>query len=633
MVAKVDAGSATTENGHKNRTGVLALGALGVVFGDIGTSPLYAMQECFTHGLEPVAENILGVTSLIFWAVMIVVTIKYVFIVMRANNRGEGGILALMSLASSGARKRGAMGKAVAIVGMCGASLFFGDSIITPAISVLSAVEGIKVVDPEAGDLVLPVSIGILFALFLFQKHGTQKVGNYFGPIMVVWFTVLAVLGGRQIAENPQILAAANPFYALQLISNHGTLALIILGAALLAFTGAEALYADMGHFGIRPIRYAWLGLVMPSLAINYFGQGALLLADPAAAHNPFYMLAPENLRMPMIGLAAAATIIASQAVISGTFSVVKQAMQMDYLPRFEVQHTSEHERGQIYIPQINWLLCAGVLFLVLMFRSSGALAEAYGFAVAGSMLVDTLLVYSVARAVWHWPFPVAIGVFGMFLAIDIAFFTAATIKIPDGGWLPLIIGVGIFTVFLTWREGREIVRSVRRSRGRKMSSFLDTLTPERPVRVAGTAVYLSSVRSFMPQAMISNLHHNRVLHQRVIVLTIVTEEDPRIEEAARVNYESIGEGIWQATLHYGFMEIPNVMRDLAKHLPKECRVDPKTISFFIGRDKFVEGSHPLRPRWREKLFLWLSNHATEAFEYFRIPAARVVELGVQIKV
>ncbi len=618
----------------KSPQAMLALAALGIVFGDIGTSPLYAMQECFAHGLPPDPVNVFGITSLIFWSLTIVVSLKYVLIVMRADNRGEGGILALMALATSGARrKRNGRVSLIALIGLCGASLFFGDSIITPAISVLSAVEGLNVAAPHMQELVLPLTVLILLMLFLFQSKGTQMVGNYFGPIMVVWFVVLGALGLRSIVANPAILAAVNPAYALDIVFHHGWMSFVILGAVLLAFTGAEALYADMGHFGLKPIRMAWVGVVMPALLLNYFGQGALLLANPEAISNPFYLLVPKELMLWMVGLAAMATVIASQAVISGTFSVVQQAMHLDFLPRFTVRHTSAQEFGQIYMPQINWLLCCGVLLLVVLFRSSGALANAYGFAVAGTMFSTALLVYSVARNIWRWPWLLSVAVLGFILAVDLMFFISATLKIPDGGWLPLGIGAAMLTIFITWRQGRDVVRAHRRIRSRRLEAFLETVTPDRPLRVLGTAVYLFSLRSLMPSALTSNLHHNKVLHDRVIILTIVTEEEPRVPDENRITVQAMGKGMWQVELHYGFMERPDVVKDLETYLMADCPLNLNETSFFIGHDVFVEGTHSLRPQWRGKLFLWMSNHAVDAYEYFRIPPDMVVELRVQVEV
>ena len=620
------------ESNHNN-TRSLTIGALGIVFGDIGTSPLYAVQECFAHGLEATRENILGVISLIFWGLMIIVSLKYIFIVMRANNRGEGGILALTAMAMGGARRQGLGLRIIVLIGLFGAALFFGDSMITPAISVLSAVEGLNIAAPQLQPFILPIAAIILVCLFLFQRLGTKQVGGHFGPVMLVWFLVIGIMGLQSIIARPQILEALNPVHALSLIAAHGLVGSAVLGAVLLAFTGAEALYADMGHFGRKPIRNAWFLVVLPTLLLSYFGQGALLIDQPTAVANPFYLLVPPEFMLSMVGLAALATVIASQSVISGTFSLVQQAMQLDYLPRFNIQHTSEDTAGQIYIPQINWLLCFMVLLLVVLFRSSGALSNAYGFAVAGTMLSTTILVFSVARNVWHWKLWATALLMCPLLAIDSMFFLTATAKIPDGGWLPLIIGIGVFTIFMTWKQGRAVVRNHRRITSRKLESFLIDLAPDHPVRVEGTAIYLSSVRFVVPQALLSNLRHNKVLHDRVIILNVRSEEEPRVPDEQRVTVKHLGKGFWQVVMYYGFMERPDVVNDLQTYLLADCPIDMTETSFFIGHDMFVEGLHPLKPFWREKLFLWLSNHAAAAFQYFRIPTEQVVELGIRIEV
>lgn len=617
----------------KTPTSVLALGALGIVFGDIGTSPLYALKECFAHGLTPEPESVLGVLSLIFWGLVIIVSIKYLFIVMRAHNKGEGGILAITALAISGARRRGLGTFGITIIGLAGAALFFGDSILTPAISVLSAVEGLSVVEQQFSAYVLPLSVLVLVLLFVFQSHGTAKVGGLFGPVMIIWFVVIGGLGLQSIIARPDILQALNPLYGLALIMEHSWLSFVVLGAVLLAFTGAEALYADLGHFGLKAIRVAWFFVAMPGLVLNYFGQGALLLADPSATSNPFYLMVPKEWLVPMIGLATLATVIASQAVITGAFSLVQQAMQLDYLPRFKVRHTSATEYGQIYIPEINWVLCFGVLMLVFLFRDSNSLANAYGFAVAGTMLCTTLLVYSVVRNNWNWAIVPSLVMVAPFLAIDTALFVTAALKIPDGGWLPLVTGAMVFVIFLTWRQGRDVVRTYRRTISRRLDAFINDLRPGEPARVTGTGVYMSSIKGIVPQALVSNLQHNKVLHERVLILTILTEDEPRVPEENRADIKQLEQGFWQVTLHYGFMETPNIRRDIETYLLADCPLAMTDTSFFIGRDIFVNGAHSLRPMWRNQLFLWLSNNATTAFEYFNIPTSRVVEVGIQIEV
>jgi KUP system potassium uptake protein len=623
----------TTSPDKKTSLAVLSVGALGVVFGDIGTSPLYAIKECFAHGLTLEPANILGVLSLIFWGLVVIVSIKYLFIVMRADNKGEGGILALTSLAINSARRHGLQVGAITIIGLCGAALFIGDSALTPAISVLSAVEGIAIIENSLSAYVLPLAVLILVLLFMFQKHGTALVGKLFGPVMIVWFVTIGMLGLNAILRQPDVLQALNPMWGLVLIKEHSWLSFAVLGAVLLAFTGAEALYADLGHFGLKAIRIAWFFAAMPGLVLNYFGQGALLLTDPSAASNPFYLLAPKELLVPFIVLATLATVIASQAVITGAFSIVQQAMQLDFLPRFNVRHTSATEVGQIYIPEINWVLCFCVLVLVFLFRDSNALANAYGFAVVGTMLCTTLLVYTVVRHQWNWLIVPALVLIAPFLAIDAAMFITVLLKVPHGGWVALLTGVIAFVVFITWRQGRDVVRTYRRTISRRLDAFIHDLRPDHPVRVPGTAVYMSSLKGVVPQALMSNLQHNKVLHERVFILTIITEEDPRVPEEGRAIIKPLDQGFWQITLHYGFMETPNIRRDLDTYLLADCPMQLTETSFFIGRDIYVGGAHSLKPVWRNQLFLWLSNNATAAMNYFNIPASRVVEVGIQIEV
>ncbi len=633
----------------KNNTGKLALGALGVVFGDIGTSPLYAVQECFAHGLTPERANILGVISLIFWGLTIVVSIKYTMIVMRADNNGEGGVFSLLALALRAVRrateeekrkrgvdtegKKSSVVHAIMLIGMFGAALFFGDSMVTPAISVLSAVEGMNVVAPGLEHMVMPIAIAILITLFILQRFGSQKIGNSFGPIMVGWFSCLTLLGVRSIIKEPSIIAALNPVYAVQLIAHHGVLSLAILGAALLAFTGGEALYADMGHFGLKPIRLSWFGLVMPALTINYLGQGALLLSTPQAANNPFYLLVPHVLIIPMIVLAALATVIASQAVISGTFSIVRQAIQMDYLPRFSVVHTSPLEPGQVYLPKVNFFLCVSVVMLVLLFRSSNALAGAYGFAVCGAMLVDTLLTGYVARHVWHWAKPLVALVFVPIVLFDLVFFTTATVKIPDGGWLPLSVGIIVLTIFVTWREGRSLVQELREEGHEKLETFVSNMTPEWPSRVPGTSVYLTPVTTSVPTALASSLYRYQTLRRTIIVLKIAQEPVAHIKEDRRATMRSLGKGVWQVTLHYGFFEEPNAANDLRASMKNLPDVDLYNLTFFVGHSIFVEGGRTMKPQWRKKLFLWLANSVEEDYDSSHINSEELIQIGTQIVV
>jgi len=641
---------ATNSHSQSGRqVGKLALGALGVVFGDIGTSPLYAVQECFAHGLAPEPANILGVISLIFWGLTVVVSVKYALVVMRAENHGEGGVFSLLALALRAARRTAASTKSrslthdqgekpaslwhLLLIGMFGAALFFGDSIITPAISVLSAVEGLNVAAPDLRDFVIPIAIAILVALFVLQRFGSERIGNSFGPIMVGWFSCLALLGLRWILQAPEVLEAFNPMYAIALIRTHGWLSFAILGAVLLAFTGGEALYADMGHFGLRSVRIAWYGLVMPALALNYFGQGALLLAEPSAAANPFYLLVPKILLVPMIVLAAAATVIASQAVISGAFSIVRQAMQMDYLPRFSVVHTSTLEQGQVYLPKVNLFLCVSVVMLVLVFRSSDALAGAYGFSVAGAMFVDTLLAAYVARHLWHWHLAQAAVIFLPFVLFDFVFFTTAGAKIPEGGWLPLCVAIIVLIVFVTWKQGRAIVHDLNQRRHQRLESFIAQITSEWPRRAPGTSVYLAATLGAVPPALISSVQRYQTLRENVVVLKIAKEDAPHIEESHRVTIHFLGKGFWQMVLHYGFMEQPDVAFAFRKYMTRFPQVDVGRLTFFVGRSIFVDGSHTFWPAWRKKLFLWLANNVEEEFDYSRMPSESLVQIGSQVEV
>jgi KUP system potassium uptake protein len=630
-------------------TGSLALGALGIVFGDIGTSPIYAVQACFAHGLRPEPANVLGVISLILWGLTGVVSLKYVLLVMRADNNGEGGVFSLLALTLRAARRTqaheapeerqqaagtepGAVWP-IMLIGMFGAALFFGDSMITPAISVLSAVEGLNVVSPRLHGFVLPVAIAILVMLFILQRFGSQRIGNSFGPIMVGWFVCLAVLGLNSIRAAPEILRALNPSYALQLIAHHGWGAFAILGAALLAFTGGEALYADMGHFGLKSIRLAWYGLVMPALAINYLGQGALILAHPEAAAGPLYSMVPKLLTLPMVILASMATVIASQAVISGLFSIVRQAMQMDYLPRFSVVHTSALERGQVYVPKVNLFLCVAVVILVLMFRSAGALAGAYGFEVAGAMLVDTLLASYLVRHAWRWPGLLVALIFVPLLIFDVTFFTGAFGKIPEGGWVPLSAGIAVLIIFVTWKQGRAIVHDVSEGRHERLETFLAGITPEWPPRAHGTAVYLAASVAVVPAALASSLYRYQTLPKSVIILKIQKEDAPHIDEHHKASIHSLGHGFWQVVLHYGFMEPVNVAPDLRRHIQHHPDVDLDRITFLVGRSIFIPGAHRMRPRWRMRLFLWLANNVEEEFDYSRIPSEQLIQIGSQVEV
>lgn len=631
---------------HQANIHKLALGALGVVFGDIGTSPLYAVQECFAHGLTAEPANILGVVSLIFWGLTIVVSIKYALLVMRADNHGEGGVFSLLALALRATRreseqethsnespKEHAFVWRIMLIGMFGAALFFGDSMVTPAISVLSAVEGLNVVTPALHDFIMPIAITILVTLFVLQKFGSQKIGNSFGPIMVGWFSCLAILGLRAILKQPQILQALNPVYAISLIVHHGWFSFAILGAALLAFTGGEALYADMGHFGLKSIRLAWYGLVMPALTINYLGQGALILANPEAVSNPFYLLVPKAMILPMIVLSSIATVIASQAVISGTFSIVRQAIQMDYLPRFSVVHTSALERGQVYLPKVNLFLCISVVMLVLLFRLSSSLAGAYGFAVGGAMLVDTLLTSYVARHVWRWASVFVALIFVPIFLFDVTFFATAAAKIPEGGWLPLSVGITVLTIFITWKQGRDILRHIREERHQKLENFIAALSQEWPKRAPGTSVYLAPRTSIVPQALLNSMNRYQTLRDNVVILKIVQEDTPHVEAQHQATLHNVGHGIWQMVLHYGFMQPPHVVRDLREHAKHHPEIDLENLTFYVGRSIFVEGHSNLKPLWRKKIFLWLANNVEEEFDYSSMPSEQMVQIGTQVEV
>ncbi len=628
----------STSNGADSpdkRILALAVGAIGVVFGDIGTSPLYTMREAFTgpHPMEPTLPHVLGVLSLIFWAQVIVVTIKYVLYILRADNRGEGGMFALMALATKAAPLGVHRGVPIVAAGLFGAALFFGDAIITPAISVLSAVEGLKIAAPEFGKYVVPIACVILFVLFLAQRSGTARIGAFFGPITIVWFTVLAILGVVSLVQTPAVLAALNPYYGLAFLWSDGWRGFLVLGAVFLALTGAEALYADIGHFGKRPIRLAWVGFVQPALVLNYFGQGALLMRSPEAAENPFYLMVPEWMLLPTVLLATAATVIASQAVITGAFSLARQAVQLGYLPRMEIRHTSETEIGQIYIPQINWILCLFVLALVVTFQSSSNLAAAYGVSVSGEMCVATLIAYVVARHVWGWSRLRAGAVTAVLITIDLSFFLANVVKIADGGWMPLVVGACLYAIFTTWKRGRQILVERLHESTVPLEPFIARLKDGNPPRVAGTAVFMTGTRDGVPYALLHNLKHNKVLHDRVVLLTVVTEPIPRVADKDRMKLEPLEKNFWRLVLRYGFMEVPNIPRVLRQAGTTGLKIEMMETSFFFGRENLVSKNKPLMPRWREKLFIALSKNAYSATAFFRIPSNRVVELGTQVEI
>ena len=625
----------SSQDSAGGRSATLALLALGVVYGDIGTSPLYAIRECFhgPHAVTPTHDHVLGVLSLIFWALVIVISIKYLVFVLRADNRGEGGILALMALATAIKPTGRSERSWVILLGLFGAALLYGDGIITPAISVLGAMEGLSVATPALQPYVVPIAIAILVALFWVQSRGTSGVGAVFGPVTLLWFTVLALLGLLQIVQYPAVLEAVNPWYGVRFFLDTGWQGYAVLGSVFLVVTGGEALYADMGHFGTRPIRIDWFLIVLPSLLLNYFGQGALLLEHPEAAENPFYLLAPSWAIFPMILLAVAAAVIASQAVISGAYSLTMQAVQLGFSPRLKIDHTSTSQIGQVYIGAINWLLMIGCILLVLGFRTSSNLAAAYGVAVTTTMVITTLLFYVVARARWGWSALAAGSLAAVFLIVDGAFFGANIIKVAQGGWLPLLLAVIVYTLLLTWKRGRAILARRIQEEAPALDAFVAGLASQPVTRVPGTAIFMSGTASKTPPALLHNLEHNKVLHEQVVFVTVKTEPVPNVDEDARLEVEAFGGGLYRAKLHYGFMEEPNIPVALAAAsgaaLP---RMDPQDTTYFLGRETIISSSRPGMAEWREKLFALMSRNATTATAYFGIPPDRVVELGEQIE-
>ena len=615
--------------------------ALGVVYGDIGTSPLYALRECFfgSHSVPPTHENVLGVLSLIIWALLLVVSLKYVALVLRADNQGEGGILALTALVpgkGGSTEKTGsrlAVGRPLLIaLGIFGTALLYGDGMITPAISVLSAVEGLEVATPVLTPYVVPVTVVILIGLFSIQRFGTHRVGRLFGPIVIVWFITIALLGVMWIAEAPVVLGAIDPRHALTFFEVNGLTGFAVLGAVFLAVTGGEALYADMGHFGRRPIRIAWYGLVLPSLVLNYLGQGALLLANPAAEH-PFFELAPAWALYPLVAIATAAAIIASQALISGSFSITRQAVQLGLAPRLDIEHTSAHAMGQVYVPRVNWALMVATVLIVIGFQSSSAMAAAYGIAVTLTMIITALLLFIVMTERWRWPVPIAGLVMGTFLAIDLAFFGANALKIMQGGWLPLVVAIVIFTLMTTWRTGRKIVAERLASRAVLVEDFFTSIDFLKPARVPGTAVYMSAQTTGMPTALVHNVQYNKVLHERVVILSISTVQQPYSAPEERVAVDDLGRGIFNVRLQYGFMEDPDVPRALlAAARARGMKFDFQDVVYFLGRQTILVTDREGMALWREKLFVLMTRNAVRATAYFHLPPERVVELGVQVE-
>jgi KUP system potassium uptake protein len=617
------------------KIGALTVGAIGIVFGDIGTSPLYALKESFapSHGIPITQASVMGILSVMFWAMTALVTVKYLVFMMRADNKGEGGILALTALAQRCFRQSSRARWLVIALGIFGASMFYGDAIITPAMTVLSAVEGLNVVAPNLEKFVLPISIGILIALFMIQKHGTSTIGRFFGPTMVLWFLVLTLLGAVQIVQHPEILRALNPWYSWQFFIHHGVAAWVTLGAVVLCVTGGEALYADMGHFGKRPIRYGWFVLVWPALLINYFGQGALVLADATAIANPFYKMAPSWALIPLTILATAAAIIASQAVISGAFGLTKQAIQLGYLPRFAIQYTSEKAATHVYIPFINWGLLIGIIALVLLFKNSSNLGAAYGIAVMLTMTIDTLLLFVVMTRIWRWNKWIGFILIGGILANDVMFLSATMVKIGDGGWFPLVIGAVMFTIMSTWYRGRQIVRKVTNESAMPLKLFVDSISMSPPHKVQGTGIFMTTNPDGVPNAMLHNLKHNKVLHERVVILSIINEDIPYVPKEDYVWIEDMKHGFWKITGHYGFKEQPDIPKMLADCRLQSMHFDMMETTFFINRETLIATPGGGMALWRERLFVWMSHLAAKASDYFRIPTNRVVELGTQVEI
>ena len=626
-----------SENHHaKGKLSTLMLAAIGVVFGDIGTSPLYALKECFSaeHGIPFSPEAVFGVISMVFWAFLIVVSLKYVLFVMRANNHGEGGILALMAMALRTAPAHSKRALTIMMLGVFGACMFYGDAVITPAISVLSAVEGMEVVSPQLMKYILPITIGILVILFFIQKSGTAVVGVLFGPVMVIWFLALAALGIYHLTANPGILMAVNPIYAARFLMEHSFQAFIVLGAVFLVLTGAEALYADMGHFGIRPIQYAWFFIAMPCLLLNYFGQGAMLLANPAAVANPFFLMAPEALVIPLVILATLATVIASQAVISGAYSMTSQAILLGFIPRMKIAYTSEKEVGQIYIPTINWMLLVIVIAVVLAFKESSNLAAAYGIAVTTTMVITTILAAIVMKVIWKWHPTIVFSVIALFLFVDLSFFIANILKIVEGGWFPLLLGGLCFLLLVTWYQGRMLLRNKAIQNGIPLQSFVTSLLTYEPTRVEGTAVFLTAHVDYVPVAMLHNLKHNKILHERVIFLKISIWDIPFVDDQDRLNLKDMGGGIYLVRAIFGFKETPDVnkiLELLSTHHQIHC--DLMETSFFLARDTVIPSAIPGMALWREKLFAWMYQNAAKPSDFYQIQANRVVELGAKIEI
>ncbi len=618
----------------KSSLPALTLGAIGVVYGDIGTSVLYALKEVFASGRVPfTTDNVYGILSIFFWTLTVIVSIKYVVLVLRADNHGEGGLIAMLALASTSVKDRPRLRAALLVIGIFGTCLFYGDGVITPAISVLSAIEGLEVVSPRFKNYVIPLTLAVLCCLFLLQKRGTAGIGRFFGPITLSWFVAIAVLGVGHIATNPQILKALSPHYALLFIVHDPFDTFIILGAVVLCVTGAEALYADLGHFGKQPIRLAWFAIVMPALTLNYFGQGALLLKSPEAVKNPFFMLAPEWVILPLVALATMATVIASQAMITGAFSVTKQAVQLGYLPRLQMRHTSVRETGQIYVPFINWGLFVAIVMAVVMFRSSSNLAAAYGIAVTSDMLITTILTFFVIRYGWRYPLWLCVSATSVFFFVDFTFWASNLLKLEQGGWFPVLIGSAVFTLMMTWKKGRALLNEKLKADSIDLKSFLEAVFVNPPTRVEGTAVFLTAEPGTVPNAMLHNLKHNKVLHENNLFVTVQSHEVPWIGMNKRVEIESLGHSCWQVTLHYGFKNDPDVPRALELIRARGCEIEHMKTSYFLSRDTVVPSIGRGMAPWREKLFAQMHHNASAAADFLNLPNNSVVELGSKIEI
>jgi len=612
----------------------LTLGAIGVVYGDIGTSVLYAVKEIFGSGHVPFTHaNVYGVLSIIFWTLTTIVSLKYVVLVLRADNEGEGGLIAMLALAANAVKDKPALRRALLVIGIFGTSLFYGDGVITPAISVLSAVEGLTVISPALHHYVIPLTLLVLLVLFAVQKRGTGGIGRYFGPITLVWFLAVAALGVSHIVHHPEILGALSPHHALRFMWQQPGTTFIILGAVVLAVTGAEALYADLGHFGKKPIRLAWFSVVMPCLTLNYFGQGALLLADPSAVSNPFYRMAPTWALLPLVALATMATVIASQALISGAFSVTKQAIQLGYLPRLNLRHTSVRDTGQIYIPFVNWSLFTAIVLAVVMFKSSSNLASAYGIAVTLDMLITTTLTFFVIRHAWKYPLWLCVAATGVFFLIDLAFFSSNMLKLFQGGWFPLLIGGGVFTLMMTWKQGRRLMSKAQQAEALDLNGFLEAVFVEPPLRVPGVAVFMTAEPGIVPNALLHNLKHNKVLHEQNLFVTVRSHQVPWIGFNQRLEVEPLGHDCWAVTIHYGFKNDPDVPVALEPLRLRGCELQPMTTSYFLSRDVVTPTLGSGMAPWREKLFAAMHHNAAGAAAFLHLPANAVVELGSKVEI